>query len=67
MEKIVLNNCPFCNGKARVYKAFNLVSTYYVGCPKCGAKQPSVIVKKDFSDKEAIQEVIDKWNNPATE
>lgn len=83
MKKIKLNNCPFCGGKVNVYKGTILMSVmYYAKCSKCEARQDFVytdkshpIVTKDgwqtkieiITDKEAIQEVINKWNNPATE
>ena len=68
MKRIVLNKCPFCNGKVRVIKPFSpIFPMYYVKCANCGARQKPVQVTRQVPDAAAIQQAIDNWNNPVTE
>lgn len=36
-----LKKCPFCGGKAKIYKSFDYVSKYRVECTKCWAHTPN--------------------------
>lgn len=82
MEEIQLNNCPFCGSEVNIYKGeIWMRIIYYAKCSKCGARQDYVFthnshvvitkgvlqsVGEIITDKEAIQRVIEKWNNPVT-
>lgn len=78
--KIKLNRCPFCGGKAKLYKdECWLDSSYQVVCSSCESAQNFVragvfqtydktvkkfVPNKIVTDKMAIKEAIDRWNNP---
>lgn len=48
-----LKKCPFCGGKAKIYKSFDYVSKYRVECTKCEMCSP--IYNKS-------EEAIEVWN-----
>lgn len=74
----ILDSCPFCKGKARINKVTTMfcnhkIDQYYAECSNCGATtdafntyfsfvQPG-IKEHVLSEKEAIERVIDDWNN----
>ncbi|WP_416386902.1 Lar family restriction alleviation protein [Blautia hansenii] len=44
-----LKKCPFCGGKAKIYKSFDYVSKYRVECTKCWAHTPNYDKPKKHS------------------
>lgn len=52
-EMAELKKCPFCGGKAELYKSFDYVNKYKVECAKCEMCSPNY---------NKSEEAIKAWN-----
>lgn len=64
-----LNNCPFCGGKAYIFKSTVFMNEcYYVKCSVCGCQTIksfvgfTLITKRTVSSNEAAFEAVKDWN-----